>query len=888
MAIGSRLRGILDELIATGYPDEVAERIVDGTLDMRPGARAERQQDLFPEIFYSGTTSPNIIDNEVTNTAPQFLYMSRSPGLAASYAGRMKDNFPTYQAPSVYPFAVNTQGMDRVLGEGATWNTMLSPQILPGGEASKAYRVLEDDEIPFLTTTDDVVDYLYEMGGSGTIFDRVQDVGPYQRLLKASIPSKTGTASQFEIDNYMRELEANPPTNLVVPDTSRVRALYGAAFDPEYTGSNILGGAATAAVGAGLLAAPEEAEAGVLSNLIKAGYPEEVAQRIASGELPMDYASRMGRAREQGYSDDVFYKGMYPYDYTKESEGYLGPVISEIKRPSPFPSFGGSDGDINIAGFMSKDSDVASRFAGPNVTLRGAIFPLRTKNNAVGVIDAKGKNAGDVQFGESGRPFRDMVRSGEYDSVAIQNTADEGDVYIALKPSNVRSLFAAFDPEYKGSNILGDRAIPVAGAGLLAAAAMAPEEAEAGVIKAFGREFDPRFDPRAKEQERLRDAVFSIEERGTQDRPRLALSSLEGRPFVTTQSDRTQAGGLLTAINDVDLNVPVDLRGGQGFMFENPAAWASGGNVITSLMKARDEFPGETPLLLPYRMTPTGGDFATMTGETMISYASANMTNKTKKQLDKQIKELIPEWKGVDNPESIKQFQNAKTNVRKYIQQQVMDVNFRNEGGLSIGEARLAVTDPKQAQAGDLQIQNIGEIFAGARTPSDHPAYPFNLPGQGLGYTDQEVNIFELMPEARVGADQRFVADPQRPTRSDARALEMKPYTGRITEDILRGLEARGVNINANPIATAAAVAAGQEAEGLLAQLPEKDTDEFNYGDILPIKRAKDPEEREGLLGGYSPAYTGIVEDMVEGLLKFSTQAKRGLYNPTAATEFLL
>jgi chloramphenicol 3-O-phosphotransferase len=126
---------------------------------------------------------------------------------------------------------------------------------------------------------------------------------------------------------------------------------------------------------------------------------------------------------------------------------------------------------------MSKDPDVASRFAGPNITRRGAIFPLRTKNNAVGVIDAKGKNAGDVQFGESGRPFRDMVRSGEYDSVAIKNTADEGDVYIALEPSNIRSQFAAFDPEYKGGNILGGTAATAIGAGAL----MSPNDASAAI-----------------------------------------------------------------------------------------------------------------------------------------------------------------------------------------------------------------------------------------------------------------------------------------------------------------------------------------------------------------------------------------------------------------------
>jgi hypothetical protein len=220
----------------------------------------------------------------------------------------------------------------------------------------------------------------------------------------------------------------------------------------------------------------------------------------------------------------------------------------------------------------------------------------------------------------------------------------------------------------------------------------------------------------------------------------------------------------------------------------------------------------------------------------------------------------------------------------------MIDVNFRNKGGLSIGQARLAVTEPGQADALDARIQNIGEIFTDRDiiTESGHPSYPAGVPGQGLGRTDQEVSIFELLPDARYGEKQKAVKDPQRPTAREIRALTMKPYAGRITEDILRGLEARGVNVNANPLATAAAVSAGAELEGLLSQLPEKDEEAYSYGDILPIKRALDPEEREGILGGYSPAYTGIVEDLVEGLLTFKTQAERGLYNPTAATEFLL
>ena len=642
---------------------------------------------------------------------------------------------------------------------------------------------------------------------------------------------------------------------------------------------------------------------GILDELITAGFPEETAERIVTDQLPMDAASRMQRAEAMGFdptdvqlhgtSDDIvaFREGLLG----ERDPGYVGRGVYTTPEARLASSY------ANMA--PPRERNIAGDYSSPNV------MPLLTRAGQYQQFDLADKLS-----------LADQIKQNpEVASALTQELLDAGKLGAEVRdatgalverstfdPRNVRSLFAAFDPEYTGSNILGDRAIPVAGAGLLAAAAMAPDEAEAGVIKAFGREFDPRFDKRAKEQEKLRDTTYMIEERGTQNAPRIALADLEGRPFVTTMSDRTQAGGLLTGINDVALDRPINLQGGQGFMFENPGmTWASAPGVVTQIMNKAAEV-GENPLYMPFRMAPTGGDFATMTGETMLSYASTNMSKAQKKELDKAVKGFvskgsmvdgkrvgdglkIKDWKGVDDPRSVDAFRNAPDSLRKELMNMI-DVNFRNRGGLSIGQARLAVTEPGQADALDARIQNIGEIFTGRDivTESGHPSYPAGVPGQGLGRTDQEVSIFELLPDARYGKKQKPVQDPQRPTAREIRALTMKPYAGRITEDILRGLEARGVNINANPIVTAAAVAAGQEAEGLRAQLPEKDTDEFNYGDILPIKRAKDPEEREGLLGGYSPAYTGIVEDMVEGLLKFSTQAKRGLYNPTAATEFLL
>ena len=638
---------------------------------------------------------------------------------------------------------------------------------------------------------------------------------------------------------------------------------------------------------------------GIIDELIATGYPDQVAERIATGDLPMDTASRMQRAEAMGFdptdvqlhgtSDDIvaFRKGLLG----ERDPGYVGQGVYTTPEARLASSY------ANMA--PPRERNIAGDYSSPNVmpllTRAGEYqqFDLADKVNLANQIRQNPEVASELtqellDAGKAGAEVRDVTGA-----LVERSTFD---------PRNVRSLFAAFDPEYKGPNILGGTAAAAAGLGLLAA----PEEAEAGVIKTFGRAFDPRFDPRVKEQEKLRDTTFAIEERGTQDAPRIPLSDLEGRPFVTTMSDRTQAGGLLTGIDDVALERPINLQGGQGFMFENPGmVWASAPGVVNQIMRAASE-AGDNPVYLPFRMAPTGGDFATMTGETMLSFASSNMNKTQKKALDKAIRDYesvgsmvkgkrvgaglkIKDWKGVDDPSSVEVWRNTPDTLRKELMN-MMDVQFRDQGGLSIGQARLAVTEPGQADALDAQIQNIGEIFTGKDVvqASGHPSYPAGVPGQGLGRTDQDVGIFELLTDARFGGQQKPVGDPLRPTAQEIRALQMKPYSGRITEDILRGLEARGVNVNANPLATAAAVSAGAELEGLLAQLPQKDEESYSYSDILPIKRALDPEQREGLLGGYSPAYTGIVEDLVEGLLTFKTQAERGLYNPTAATEFLL
>ena len=253
-------------------------------------------------------------------------------------------------------------------------------------------------------------------------------------------------------------------------------------------------------------------------------------------------------------------------------------------------------------------------------------------------------------------------------------------------------------------------------------------------------------------------------------------------------SDRTAAGGLLTSINDVALKRPVALQGGQDFMFANPdMVWASASSPVKQIMSNAQvlrEITGKDPLYIPWRMAPSGGDFAKFTGETMLSYAESALPKTTKKQLDKEIKKIVPDWKGIDSPDSISQYQSFSDAKRKKIKQ-TLDVEFRELGGLGIGQARLAVTDPKQFAGSDAQIMNIGRIFADRPIieSSGHASYPRAVPGEGIGRVDRDINIFELLPKV---VQERGIPSATAPRQTDIRALQMKPYAGILDEQTLR------------------------------------------------------------------------------------------------------
>lgn len=339
-------------------------------------------------------------------------------------------------------------------------------------------------------------------------------------------------------------------------------------------------------------------------------------------------------------------------------------------------------------------------------------------------------------------------------------------------------------------------------------------------------DFDPRFDKRVKEQDALRGTTAEVTTHGVnQPRPELRLSDLEGEEAVFSMSDRSAAGSSVLSINEVNLYRPVDLRGGQDYMFENPDhVWASAkvpSQQILDLARSLKAKSGRDPLFIPWRMAPTGGDFSTTVGELMLGYASANMSKTTKKRLDSAIRNFktvgemrngkrvnaglkVPEWPGVDDPRSVDVWRSLPDAQRKELAN-MMDVRFRDQKGLSIGAARLVMSDESQRSGMDLGIKNVGRIFADDDLVlSTHPSYPYAIRGGGVGVLKgvDDVTVFELMPDAEIGSAKKVLADPSLKTATDAekrrlmRSLQMKPYSGTITEKVLRRLEDRGVAIN--------------------------------------------------------------------------------------------
>ena len=211
-----------------------------------------------------------------------------------------------------------------------------------------------------------------------------------------------------------------------------------------------------------------------------------------------------------------------------------GEPIATIKRPGKFPAFNKGEDGFEIAGFFSRDRKVAERFA-KAIGTDTEVFPTYLSLKKPYVVDAAGKKAGDIQFGASGKPFRDAMKSGEFDGAIIRNTADEGDIYVALDPTQIKSATGnrgTFDPSDPSIlNARDDAPLPIGSArdqvfdyrtsrsivkGLRDQARNTSDKVVATALRAYAREMTKETEEARKEYIALRGQLVGFSQNDPQ------------------------------------------------------------------------------------------------------------------------------------------------------------------------------------------------------------------------------------------------------------------------------------------------------------------------------------------------------------------------------------
>jgi hypothetical protein len=246
---------------------------------------------------------------------------------------------------------------------------------------------------------------------------------------------------------------------------------------------------------------------------------------------------------------------------------------------------------------------------------------------------------------------------------------------------------------------------------------------------------------------------------------------MEGGRVIFDAGDRAVAGQKLVRINGIDLEFPIDLMGGPQFMMYQKhlrdnggigSIWASDQGAITSL--TRQAVGDEDVYFMPTVMTQTGLDFNTMMSDALIQQADKmKITKKSKKAFDKAVKNIRPEWKGIDSPEAREQLlENGP--LRHAFVDRMDQAEFQSMGFPDVAQTRVAITDPAyldlpfasggmtvgKVDKGNPILNKKGEVvgFEPVESPNlPHPTYSTQLSGDYVGGFEVPVPRQLLAPD---------------------------------------------------------------------------------------------------------------------------------------------
>ena len=307
---------------------------------------------------------------------------------------------------------------------------------------------------------------------------------------------------------------------------------------------------------------------------------------------------------------------------------------------------------------------------------------------------------------------------------------------------------------------------------------------------------DPRIESRKGELGKIADLEVELAPRVTDPAPEVSIFDYEGHPYITSMSDLAAAGDDITAINDVKFRVPFSRRGGQDYMFDNPGSvWASERGPAERHVELADQLQqmtGKDVLYMPWTMGPKAVKFSHMPRGIQYSYADAAMDGADRNALAADIKSILPNWRGFEDPDSAEMFMTVTGKARGALNS-LMD-KYRNRGGLGEGEAIYAATDLNQMNTPLTTLRNVGIIDPrfGA-SPSSHASYNYSIPGRGVGRLKENIGALGLSPDVMAALNYEtpfdFPVGVTPGVKSPLRAMQMKPQGGILDYETLRFLE---------------------------------------------------------------------------------------------------
>lgn len=397
----------VDDLIKEGYPESVAIRIASGELDMSPQARSSRQQSMFPEIVYHGSMQ-DIVGEYIPRYADNLMFTTPSPQFASEWAGKGAmqkragelDAFDRYrpQKEKIYQELGSPQFGTPEYDEFTKRTTDIFRQEQNAFKTT--YPLAVRAQNPFDPTAEGMYEKVTE-----PLFKKqfgVEKLDPEtERYLRK------GAYLYFEDPDVIKELDSlgydsvrlrentdGPLDTLAMFDGSRnVRSLLSAAFDPEYTGSNIMGSrlaptAVAGLLGAGAMMAPEDAEANPLTRSIKAyhGSPyrfdEFKREAIGTGEGNQAYgyglyfAEAEDVAKAYKKAPEVL-EGFDNFAMSEAADSYLYDLGESLRKSDPLLSNAISElrvGDFSPDVIKRKMKDLDDDFTAEEIEAAAARF----------------------------------------------------------------------------------------------------------------------------------------------------------------------------------------------------------------------------------------------------------------------------------------------------------------------------------------------------------------------------------------------------------------------------------------------------------------------------------------------------------------------------------